>query len=120
MKSLAFVMLWGILVTGAFGQPRRPAVNAAADGRFLAATSGALPRRGGSRHALATTGGANQVAVEVMGPYGNVLPNLADGNPFMVVTWRSRLTRAPRAHSVDGPKVRPASGEHVMFVWPAV
>jgi hypothetical protein len=119
MKFLAFIVLWGVLVTGAPGQPRLSAVKPSASGRFLAATAGALPRSGGYHQALATTGGPNQTAVKVMGPYGNVLPNLADGNPFIVVTWRSRVGGAPRVQSEHGFKARPASGEHVMFVWPA-
>jgi hypothetical protein len=119
MKFLAFIVLWGVLVTGAPGQPRLPAARPATSGRFLAAMPGAAPHSGGSHEALALTGGANQIAVEMMGPYGNVLPNLADGNPFIVVTWRSRVGGAPRVQSEHGFKARPASGEHVMFVWPA-
>jgi hypothetical protein len=44
--------------------------------------------------------------LRVIGPYGNVLPDLIHTGSFTLIRWRSGETS-------------PKAGAHVMFVWPS-
>ena len=104
MKILAFAMLWGVFVASSFAQPRLAATSAVAIGGFPETTTCAQSTC--CNFCDCCHIGAGSAVLRVIGPYGNVLPDLIHTGSFTLIRWRSG-------------EASPKAGAHVMFVWPS-
>ncbi len=83
--------------------------------------SGPMPSRRVPRAVRQTAPYAGGASATLIGPYGDLLPDLSFSGPIVCTRWPVRDSAASHGRCIDdAAKGASSAGEHVIFIWPAV